>query len=101
MILCSPVPYGEAVKIKRCGNTINFTLFSGFSHCLGMDKTIAPHQTVYRNLTKYKVGIYQVWVLLLSSSCHFKFCEILRIEDNFNNTLSLIMSFQLANTITY
>lgn len=32
----------KANKI-RCGNYICFILFSGFSHCLGMDKTIATH----------------------------------------------------------
>lgn len=29
---------------SRCGNYICFTLKSGFSHCLAVDKTIAPHQ---------------------------------------------------------
>ncbi|EEF89129.1 hypothetical protein BACCELL_03287 [Bacteroides cellulosilyticus DSM 14838] len=33
-------------------------------------------------------------MLLLSSSCLFKFCENLRKEDNLNNTFSLNMSFQ-------
>ena len=31
-----------------------------------------------------------MWVLLLSSSQHIKFCENLRIEDNFNNTVPYI-----------
>ena len=73
MLTCSP---WISSKYKRCGNTIDFTLHSGLRTTFGMDKTIAPHPMVYINLTKYKVCIYQVWVLLLSSSFQYQSCEV-------------------------
>ena len=64
---------------KVWGNTICFTLLTGFSHLLPLtvDKTIATHT----NLTiskpyKHKVWIYQWWGATAIIFTAFQICEI-------------------------
>ena len=47
LIICQPIPRRKQINKKGVGTIFVLPFFSGFSHCLGMDKTIATHTKGY------------------------------------------------------